>query len=880
MTKGTLVVAQNKVGGLIPWSAISNRFVSALANGLEVDGGLLRSRSKGISRAFVRKNWPQVRDSLIATDTRTMRRVVDGLLDAGLGPTFKKRPYADPGRERFLLGCKRSEALVEIVYAELWAKCAKKISKEAGTSAPPKKSESSSSDDYVGFRSVATGGGRQQLPPYDHQRAAWSALNAATPLKGGLLVLPTGAGKTFTAVSWLADHVLSGEHPRPVLWLAHRAELLEQAARAFESAAGGIVRADKAPLTIRCISGAHGNGGVTLLANADVICASVASLRDTETVRKYFKKHPDAFVVVDEAHHSVAKTWRSIIQLAQGFKRVEVLGLTATPTRTVEAERGVLAKLFPMEVLYEISSAELVAAGVLARPVCESVLTGQSPEEEFTAADLAHLNKFGDLSARTLNRLGASVARNKVIINRYLSYRKDYGPTLLFATGIAQCSTLVDQLQRNGVRAAQITYASPDLESDREILDRFKRDEIDVLCTVTKLTEGFDLPNVNTVFLTRPTGSRILLSQMIGRGMRGPSARGAKGYGTETVRIVSFDDHWDRFADWLDPIEFVNGAIAENPTERAYEPTTRVDVPWELFLEIARLRRMDEGFDNPTVQAMGWYDLRSTEDGSASTRHVLVFDHQEESLSRFLEGRLGNADGAATEQAIAECASPRPSDHALSALSRYVEATGQMPPLVRFVDFDKVDPTKLAARFDNLDESSRNAELDEIYSTDDLARLLFPTVRSFADAVYRVILDRRFGDHGFDETIRIDTRALLEHVHPFDWQLRSMAKDARATMGLRKSLPREIGFTSRPMKSYWGSYWPEDGGRILINQVLESDLVAPETMQFLLYHELLHHELGVDEGHSDQFRKRERMFPGWREADAELDTLRERYRLP
>ena len=82
------------------------------------------------------------------------------------------------------------------------------------------------------------------------------------------------------------------------------------------------------------------------------------------------------------------------------------------------------------------------------------------------------------------------------------------------------------------------------------------------------------------------------------------------------------------------------------------------------------------------------------------------------------------------------------------------------------------------------------------------------------------------------------------------------------------------------MKRYWGFYWPESKGRILINKVLESDIIAPETMAFLVYHELLHHELGANEGHSVLFRKRERKFPGWQEADAELDTMRERFRLP
>ena len=450
---GTHPVATHvKVGATIPWSAMSKRFVATLADELGADLDALRGASEGLNPALVRLYWPEIRESLIATDSKTVRRVTDGLIDAGLGPEIGKRLKSEADRERFLVSCKRSDALATVVYGQLWAKYSKKMSNESGMQRPSGTGDDAALDAYVGFRTVATGGGRSQLPPYDHQRDAWRALDAAVPLKGGLLVLPTGAGKTFTAVSWLAKHVLSGDQPRPVLWLAHRAELLEQAARTFEAAAGSIVRDDGSPLTIRCISGVHGNSGVTLLAEADVICASVASLRDAETVRRYFERHPNAFLVVDEAHHSVAKTWRSIIQTAQSFPGVEVLGLTATPTRTLENERGALANLFPSGVQYEISSGDLVAAGVLARPVCESVTTGQSPEAEFTPDEILHLQRFGELSARTLERLGQSIARNNVIVNRFLSYREEYGPTLLFATGIGQCMTLVEQFKQHGVR--------------------------------------------------------------------------------------------------------------------------------------------------------------------------------------------------------------------------------------------------------------------------------------------------------------------------------------------------------------------------------------------------------------------------------------------
>ena len=106
--------------------------------------------------------------------------------------------------------------------------------------------------------------------------------------------------------------------------------------------------------------------------------------------------------------------------------------------------------------------------------------------------------------------------------------------------------------------------------------------DLRVLVNVQMLTEGVDVPLVQTVFLTRPTVSSILLRQMIGRGLRGP----AQG-GTKTAYIVSFEDHWERFPDWQDPLALVDDLLPADAEAMTASPTTLTQLadalPWELI---------------------------------------------------------------------------------------------------------------------------------------------------------------------------------------------------------------------------------------------------------------------------------------------------------
>jgi hypothetical protein len=147
--------------------------------------------------------------------------------------------------------------------------------------------------------------------PYPHQIEAWDRLTAhlaefrTSGLFEGLLVMPTGSGKTFTAARWLTQHVLNqGER---VVWLAHRHELIEQAASAFHRVAGLANKVTQ--LRVRVVSGRH--CGTSQIDPADqVLLCSVASLARRCDIIEPLLRDPRSFLVIDEAHHAPAKSYR------------------------------------------------------------------------------------------------------------------------------------------------------------------------------------------------------------------------------------------------------------------------------------------------------------------------------------------------------------------------------------------------------------------------------------------------------------------------------------------------------------------------------------------------------------------------------------------
>ncbi|MCA9210899.1 MAG: DEAD/DEAH box helicase family protein [Planctomycetales bacterium] len=268
--------------------------------------------------------------------------------------------------------------------------------------------------------------------PAPHQAEALRELDRwykSTPSehRGGILVLPTGGGKTFTACHFLGRNPLSDGFK--VLWLAHTHHLLEQAFASFDQLVG-LIGEPKTQFNIRVVSGTIGHFPVhSIQPSDDVVISSLQTIcnamghRHQKLDQFLDSARGRLFVVFDEAHHSPAPSYRSLLQsLRERCPQMHLLGLTATPTYTDEKKRGWLPKLFPQEIIFEIPAKDLMAAGILSRPVFEEART--TFEANFD--DREYENWVGthrDIPDTIIASLASSRERNEYIAGCYVNER-------------------------------------------------------------------------------------------------------------------------------------------------------------------------------------------------------------------------------------------------------------------------------------------------------------------------------------------------------------------------------------------------------------------------------------------------------------------------
>jgi superfamily II DNA or RNA helicase len=742
---------------------------------------------------------------------------------------------------------------------------------------------------------------------HPHQVEAWERLNAAyasSTASGdfrGLLVMPTGAGKTFTAVHWLLEkHINRGGR---VLWLAHRHELLDQAAQTFHRLAS--LASKRETLRVRVVSGVHCSPSQIDPAD-DVLLCSTASLARRQDIVELLFADKSRMLVVDEAHHAPARTYRTIIEAIDRQPKRRLLGLTATPTRTAERERAVLATLFGRTVFHEVRVRDLIERGYLARPVPVRVQTRAKVEEGVTDEDVRHLREKNELSEDWLARIAHMDARNQVIVKHLCdkANRKKYGPTLIFAINVAHAVLLTEALRAANVEAEYVANYRPDgtTVSNAEVIDRFRSGAIEVLVNVQILTEGVDLPKVQTVFLTRPTTSEILLRQMIGRALRGPAVGG-----TEIAFLVSFDDHWERFRDWQGQIDLVFAEIAPDERESAEQepeepkPEVVLDaLPWDLIRSTAaQLRQLGPEWMADAFEAVpnGWYVLERVVDGEEVRQVIPVHEHQQpcwDALIAHLTQQpaktLRTSSGAHEfDSFFHDCDVPKPPLQLVQEMVAHFAMGGERPEHHSFEQRKHCDPVVVAREIHDKDMGirARDALVRERYT--ELAKAIYPRERDFSAAIddaLREIL------HPDESTQRIRGVPVFEPLatqplrpgphHDLEKLWKETLAMARKLPGVPKVLPHEgkVEWSHRPMRNvfamaHWDPGASPGAGFINVNRVLDSPDVSAAAVRYLLWHEYVH--LFLQQAHTKVFREWERKWPGYIEGDRELDTLCERF---
>ena len=418
---------------------------------------------------------------------------------------------------------------------------------------------------------------------YQHQATAIQKLDIInrSPFKG-LLVLPTGGGKTLTAVQWLLKNFTNKY--KKVLWIAHRHELLNQAFNTIVDNSYAALLSDRTNFSYRIISGSNEHDiPVNIQATDDIIIASKDSLNSgiDYLLNKWAKNLDEVLLVVDEAHHATAKTYRKVIHALEESKpkTFKMLGLTATPFRTAIDEGGLLKQIFPDDIIFKEDLRSLITIGILADPIFEELPTKLEIYNDLLPRHIKAIQAFDNIPEDIAIRIATSCERNNQIVDQYFNNIEKYKQLVVFAINkvhaIALNGLFNEKGEARGINfksqlvLADITDAATGVKisgkTNALAIQEFRNGQTNVLVNVNILTEGVDLPNLQTVFLTRPTTSTIFMTQMIGRALRGEKAGG-----TKEAFIVSFIDEWKNKINWVNPEKLIEteGTISETTKER------------------------------------------------------------------------------------------------------------------------------------------------------------------------------------------------------------------------------------------------------------------------------------------------------------------------
>lgn len=376
-----------------------------------------------------------------------------------------------------------------------------------------------------------------------------------------LLHMPTGAGKTRTAMNLVAEF-LRGNPDGLVIWLAHSEELCDQAADEFIKAWQEI---GNLPVELFRFWGAY---DVDLAAiRSGILVAGLPKMvakckTNTVVLTQLAMRKP--FVVLDEAHQAIAPTYQLLLSvLVDGAMGSSLLGLSATPGRTwndinadaalaeffARRKEGLRIPGFTNPVTY------LMNEGYLAKVTFRRLLSGS--RVELSSSEMQELETALDIPRSVLNSLAISEQRNLQIIAEIESLCKRHKRIIVFAASVEQSDLLATVLRGRGIQAQSVTSKQGSNER-RAIIEDYKNstsEDAFVICNYGILTTGFDAPRTSAALVARPTLSLVLYSQMIGRAIRGPKAGGNAEAEVVTVidtGLPGFASVEGAFANWED----------------------------------------------------------------------------------------------------------------------------------------------------------------------------------------------------------------------------------------------------------------------------------------------------------------------------------------
>lgn len=333
-----------------------------------------------------------------------------------------------------------------------------------------------------------------QLRDYQAEAVAAVTRDVAAGVSRPLVVIPTGGGKTEVGLEIVYAALARGER---VLWIAHRQELIDQP---YER----MVRHHPylAPCLGKVIEGRVTNPSAAL------VIGSIQSLQNPARLAALTASGHFSMLVVDEAHHVVARTYLRLIDwLSVRCAGFTVLGLTATPNRT---DKDGLVKVFS-KVSYKITIKELIQRGYL----CDFDALGV--ETHIDLKDVHHASD-GDFDQRELARVYDTDNAHDLVVASHVEHAHGR-PFIAFTVSVAGADDLARKFQAAGYSVVAVN-GETDKSIRRAVVEMFRLGQIDGLVNCGVFTEGIDLPMLEVVHWVRPTRSDLIYMQAIGRVLR------------------------------------------------------------------------------------------------------------------------------------------------------------------------------------------------------------------------------------------------------------------------------------------------------------------------------------------------------------------------
>ena len=409
---------------------------------------------------------------------------------------------------------------------------------------------------------------------YIKQRALTN-LNSGNLLERMLIHMPTGTGKTKTCMHIITNYInFSLEEKGLIIWIAHSIELLQQAYDTFVSVWGHL---GNGSIIAYKLWGKNEINDLDLQLNGVVFCGLAKLMSISESNLKLYErlKKDCRLIVFDEAHKAAANKTRKIVEdfmrLPKNYENRSLIGLTATPGRTTDDsyDNNLLSNMFgeklihiDSDILNQINYGKLKALNTVAEENIikyfqeRRILAKMIPErlkykQQFTERELqilgSELKDMGfddkEYTEEQLTILARNKERNLAIMEKLRSLNIERKPTIVFACSVEHAKMLSAMLTLEGIHNSLVLGEMESMDRKKAIEVFKKRDSgVDIIINYEVLTTGFDSKNIKCVFITRPTKSIVLYSQMLGRGLRGPLMGG-----NEECILVDIDDNLRAF---------------------------------------------------------------------------------------------------------------------------------------------------------------------------------------------------------------------------------------------------------------------------------------------------------------------------------------------